>query len=329
MTIYFMGGEAGAFIPADSDAIEDTTPSWSSWPPANYSFSRCALALDSGASYWITPSLGSLTSAYVHGYIGSRYYAAGTQYPLIITDGSDAEYIRLNFNQGTSTLSLQYKDAVSAWQTAGSITIGMNNGSHDMDLYFECNSATADLKLFIAGTERITATVDLSHVSSLSKVKVKGGGFGSRCSQFVVADEPTIGWRLMTAYPSGVGANSDWTGSYTSVDETSGTSGWDADFIFSDTNGDVSTFALTTVGGLTGYTVRAVGVSARAKKGASGPSNLQLVLRSGGTDYTSSSQSLSVGYGAHVAVWEQDPNTSADWLNASISSLQAGVKAIT
>lgn len=320
MTIYFMGGEMGSFIPSDGTVTEGA----GSTDYHNSNFARCALEADGG---YAESTEFSLASGWLHGDLSSRSYSGGSRTFYYLVDDTDTVVGRLTYNLGTNYLTFEYLDNLAAWQQVGSIYINMEGKLHDVDLTWTVNSASGSFALYVSGTKRMEATaLDLAHIASIDKFRYYSSTFGPRCSQFIVADEPTIGWRLMTAYPSGAGASSAWTGTYTNIDEIAFS---DADFIFSDTAGDTSTFTVTTVGSLTGYTVRAVCVSARAKKGATGPTNLQLVLRAGGTDYNSASKALDVGYGAFLNIWEDNPNTAVDWLNADISSIQVGVEAIT
>ena len=314
-----MGGEIGSFNPVDSSGVEDTAYDY--W---NTNFSRCNLK---SASYMDSPEAGwGLASGWAHGHLVSVGYPSGTRTMMMLVDDNGDEAIRLVLDLGANQLRLDYIDALAVWQTVDTISIGMEGAAHDCDVNWTVNSATGSLYLYVAGTKRIEGTgIDLSHITAIDKLRFYGSTFGPRSSQFIVADEPTIGWRLMTAYPSGAGANSAWSGTYTSIDEVRYS---DADFIFSDNAGDVSTYTVTTVGSLTGYEVRAVGVGVRAKKGASGPTQMQIAIRAGGTDDFSSTVALDVGYAAYFNAWEQNPTTVADWLNADISSLQVGVKAI-
>ena len=193
------------------------------------------------------------------------------------------------------------------------------------------NSASGSLKLYIAGTELIdSGTIDLSGTTSLKNFRFYGMTSGPSTnniyvSQVIVADEPTIGMRLGSYHPSGAGATSSWTGDYSSIDETVYS---DADFILSATANQVSTFAQTGPA-LTGYVVRAVGVSTRSKCGVGGPQNLRHALRSASTNYFSSADiALDVGYESQLTIWETDPATSAAWVNTATSTLQPGVKSI-
>ncbi len=324
MTIYFMGGEMSALIPSDATTTEVTNFGY-----FNPSFTRCAASSGEGAggvatAFIDSPVLALPDEFYVH-YDVTRdptYSNNGNQ--LVLVSGA-TEVFRV---QCTRT-ALQMQALIAAvWTNVGASVSYSGSTLQTIDLYINGNSATGTAKLYVAGTLRATASsVDLSAVTGITKVRSYciNNSTGFFLSQIVVANEPTIGMRLLTRYPNAAGATTDWTGGYTDVDEIVYD---DADFVNSSTDGQVELFTQTGPA-ITGYTVRAVAVYARAKKGASGPSNLQLALRSGGTTYFSGSKALDVGYSAYGNIWETNPATAAAWVNTAIDALQPGVKAVT
>ncbi len=305
MTIYF--------TPSASSPAETTSEGYQS------GFSRCAV--DCGASdinYVATPTLALPDEIYVHTYF-KRRGSYGATYTLLSFLAGATEVFRVR----TTATTIQMQALISAVMTnvGGTASIDEDIAEH-LDIYFQGNDATGNVSLFLGGTELISATVDLSLVTGITAVR---SYHPHRFSQLIIADEPTIGWRLITRYPNAAGATGDFTGTYTDVDETVYN---DADFINSSTNGHVETYGQTGPA-ISGYTVRAVGVYARAKRGASGPANLQMALRSGGTDYFSASKALGIGYAAYGHIWETNPATAAAWVSTAIDALQPGVKAVT
>lgn len=80
------------------------------------------------------------------------------------------------------------------------------------------------------------------------------------------------------------------------------------------------------------FSVLAYGVIARALKGTSGPTKLDLNVRTGGADFFSTDQVLSTFWQTYPNWWSQNPNTSADWTTAQIGNtagFNIGVKSIT
>lgn len=321
MTFYFAAGEMSGFIPSDATTSDSTTAG-----RFNSSFARGAVLCGAGSAsqYGESAAISLPDEFYVH-FDLNRATSSPTTTTGLALSAAGTDVFRIQTNN--TTLQMQVL-LLGVWTNVGTAVSYDGTTLQTIDLYIDGNSATGTAKLYIAGTLRLTvASTDLSPVASITAVRSYGinTASGHNISQVIIADEPTIGMRLATYYPSGAGATGDWTGDYTSVDEAVLN---DADFIYSGTNGQVELFTGTGPA-LTGYVVRAVGVYARAKKGASGPSNLQLAIRVNGTTYTSSSKALDVGYSAYGNIWSQNPDTTADWLVSQISSVQFGVKAVT
>lgn len=324
MAIYFMGGEMGAFTPSDSTVIESNSAEG-----FTTAFSRCAIDCPQNTNYAEGDPGTNLTDAWIHFRMSIDFgSSAYTSTRFVWLDGSGTERIRIRYTHDTNSLAVQYFNG--SWVSAGSFTLFWGDTDHDFDLHVTCNSASGNIALYVAGTQRINATVDLSATTALRKFRFSGhleifvSTTHSYFSQVIVADESTIGFRLLTVPPTGVGASSDMTGTFAEVDEIAYS---DADFINTSTANHVELFTHSTAIP-SGYGVRAVGVTARAKKGGSGPTNLQLALRSGGTTYVSSSKALDLGYGSFINVWETDPATSAAFTSSAITAMQFGVKAI-
>lgn len=325
MTILFMGGEMGAFVPSDNNVFEDTNSTY-----YDSTFSRAAIHMSGSAAYCESADFTSSNEIWVHFAIrdGSGSGTASATKVLSVTAGG-TEMVRVTVDSTTTpnTVSLQYWNGAT-YTTVASVTVSFNTVQH-MDLHIVGNSATGSLTLYVAGTERYASgSTDLSSVTNMTNVRSYGRGAVSdmAVSQVVVADESTIGWRLATIYPNGAGATTDWTGTYTEIDEAVTN---DADFINSSTNDQVELVTGSTPT-LTGYTVRAVAISARVKRGSTGPANLRFALRSSGTTYDNGSDiALGLGYEAQEAIWETNPATAAAWVNTAISALQYGVKART
>lgn len=334
MTILFMGGEMGSFIPSDASANEATAALGGAGDSYDTAFTRCYAAGNGSTSYIESWEWAGQTDLWVHLELDqSAPTNDATVAPLLVLmDSSGNEKIRLacsiNITTGIGTWALQLNNG--GWATIGSTFDAAVTQKQVVDIHITCNSATGVADLYLAGTKRISnPSVDLSTVTNIAQLR----GYGRTTvfsaiqaySQVIVATTSTIGMRLMTFYASGTGATDQWTGTHASIDEAVY---GDADFIWSATPNEVELFAGTLVGSLTGYSVAAVGVSARAKTDGTGPENLQLAVRTGGTTYFSSSIPLDAGYTANLAIWEDNPNTTIDWAVADIPTLQFGVKSI-
>ncbi len=315
MTIYFMGGEMSAFT-ANSSSVEEATGGIIAFQSG---FSRCAIERGSDPTHYVkTPSLSLPDELYTHVYF-RRPSSFGSTYSILSYYAGVTEVFRVQ----TTAASIQMQALITGVMTnVGAAVDYSAPTSEHLDVYFQGNDATGNVALYIAGTLMASATVDLSSVTGITEVRCY---YPHSFSQLVIADEPTIGWRLLTRYMNGAGASAAWTGAYTDVDEIVYD---DADFCNSSTNGQIEQFTQTGPA-ITGYSVRAVGVYARGKRGASGPSNLQIGLRVSSTDYFSANKALDVGYGAFGEIWETNPATAAAWVNTAIDAIQPSIKAVT
>lgn len=334
MTIVFGGGEMGAFIPADSATVESTAAGY-----FDSGFARCAIACHSTSSY----AEGDPVSAVTDGWLrfdcrleGAAPSSGSTVFPLLIWyDGSGTARVRITHRLDSDAyFTLQY-DVGAGWVTAGSpITLNIRSALQTIDLHATVNTASGLLKLYVAGTERITSgTIDLSAITSLRKIRFYGTTIGGILNFPVYISQvgmksgsSTITGRLRTGYPSGAGATSQWTGAYSTLDETVYS---DADFAYSGTADQVSVYAITWVGSSTGYTASAVIATVRANTDGSGPANIRLVIRTASTNYPSGSDlALDAGMRAFLGIWETNPNTTLAWVNADADAIQGGMKSI-
>lgn len=314
MTIHFVGSEIPGFMPSASNVTEDSTN-------AN-PFGRIGMHATNTSNYALIDDLPDLDDLWLHGFFELRTASQA----ILFKDNGGNIVFRMQSSAVSQTYTFQSCTA-GVFTTLGSFSIGTDT-VQEIDIHWKAD-ASGSLNVYIAGTNRLSTSADYSAFDNIAQIEIHGGSSsGSATTYFygvVVADESTIAWRLATDYPTGAGATQAWASGYATIDEATHN---DADYIASDTANQVSTFTHTGPS-LTGYTVRAVVVSARAKRGAAGPANLQLALRSGGTDYFSSSKALDVGYETKFNVWDTNPDTAVAFLASEIAALQPGVKSIT
>ena len=149
-------------------------------------------------------------------------------------------------------------------------------------------------------------------------------------SEVIIATTDTRGRRLQRLEPTADGANTAWTGTFADVDEIGIN---DADYISTTTADQLETFVAADIAASlsTAFAVEAVVVSVRARKGDSGPQNLQAVIRTASTDYMSSNYPTlnTMFQGGQQKVWDTNPNTLAAWTQAEVNGIEIGVKSIT
>jgi hypothetical protein len=102
----------------------------------------------------------------------------------------------------------------------------------------------------------------------------------------------------------------------------------DTDYNFSATVGAKDTYAFTNVA--TVGSVKAVQVSARARKTDSATKELAVVTRVGSTDYDGATQAVaSTSYSQYQQIWEKRPSDNADWTIADVNAAEFGLKVVT
>lgn len=137
--------------------------------------------------------------------------------------------------------------------------------------------------------------------------------------------EPTVGWRLASLVPDGVGFHAGFVGDYTDLAD-----GNVATAAGTDTALDKLSSTLSAYGGpASPAAIRAVIAKCVATRGDTGPANMRQFLRIASTDYEGSLQSLATGNAAYMQIWDQNPNTLVDWDTANLAALEVGVKAET
>ena len=135
---------------------------------------------------------------------------------------------------------------------------------------------------------------------------------------------------VTTLRPNAPGATQNWDaegGDYTRVDEAS--SDGDTTRLYTPTNGRVATFNLD-ASGLSGVAITGVTVYINTRSLDAIDNTVQLVVRTGGTDYFSSDKVYnSTSYHLESATWSTNPNTGMAWTISEVDALEAGMKRIS
>lgn len=323
MTILFAGGELDAIIPSDSSVIESTTINSGAFTSRyNATYSRCAILVPTTSAYAETPSWSQAGTFWFHGRV-NWFSNLFNKSLLSFYDGS-TEVFRLLHDGSANTAQMYYLSAASTFTAIGSSFTLDDADAAVIDV--KLVQSTGEATIYVAGTQRATGTVGaMTQFTGVTKVRLKSANSGAYWSQILCSTTSTVGRVVSTKYPTGNGANTSWVGDYTGVDEAVYS---DADGITSSSANEVETYTGNTPT-VNGFKVEAVVVNARAKRGETGPANLQLALRTSATNYVSSSHALTLGYTGESNVWETNPNTSAAWVTATAQAVEFGVKSIT
>jgi len=308
MTVLFLGSGLDSCTPSDGTTTENASAN-------NIDVSFVRTGFNTG-DYSLATGWTDVQELWVHCNV---YFSASFNSTIfILLDGGDGVF---KLERTGNNLVMSWRSGVGTYTAIGSPVPVTGGRVNEIDLYIK-TGASGEAMLFVDRTEKTSGSAAITYMTDMDNISFYAGVI----SGIAVADEVTVGWKVIQGWPSAAGSTSAWTGAYTNIDEATLS---DADYIYSSTADEVSTFAQTLQASLTGYIPRAVAVSARAKRGTTGPQNIQLALRSGSTNYFSATKALGLGYTAVQNVWNQNPDTSADWTSAQIAALQPGVKSIT
>jgi hypothetical protein len=144
-------------------------------------------------------------------------------------------------------------------------------------------------------------------------------------SEAILADTDTRGWTLQTLAPVANGNTHNFDTGSPAASNVNETTLNDATLDGSSVAGQIDQYTLPSLAAGT-WSVIALGISSRMAKGASGPSKMDLGVRSAGADYWSSDFTLTTGY-QDFQYWQSvDPATSAAWTGLPTN---IGLKSVT
>lgn len=321
MTVLFAGSELTSFLPSDPALVLDNTATTAARDTA---YSRAALSISQSTSYADGTLTASATTCWWHGevYIG----ASSASQALITLFNSSAVAVFRLYVSASSTLQMQYWNG-SAWTNIGATWVYSGSTRYTFDMKVVCGSSGV-AEFYVGGTLITSGTATMTSVTNIAKMRLSSNSSSlTYYSQVIAADESTIGWKLPTLAPTGNSAtNTAWTGDYTGVDEAVLD---DVDTITSASAGGVETFTMSDAPTLSGYAVKAVVVSMRARNAATGPQNIQAAVRSAAANYFSGTLTgIGTGYAPLLAVFATDPATSAAWTLANANAAELGVKSV-
>lgn len=280
--------------------------------------------------------------------LGGRYVSktiteVSTLYgAFLIKPGADAGTFFQTLN-GAQFMVKFYKNAttnyISAYVDSSLVQIGTipfnTNSVYLFEFYIYIDDVAGRITTKINGITDIDFTGDTkpSTQTTISQTQLIGGFVGvGYFDNFILDDADWIGdTKIQAIYPTGAGTTTAWTPSagsnYACVDEIPPV---DTDWVETNTINLTDTYATSNLTG-TIDNIKCVQVQARSiKEGAPTPLNVDLVVRSGGTDYPSSDKAVqSTFYMGEFAIWETDPATAAAWTESGVNAAEIGIKSKT
>lgn len=320
---YFGGGEDDTLFQMGGAGITTTSTRFRS------TYARCALttlglSTLQGDNYWQN----SVPFAQTYFWFGARTVTFTSAFaianPMIdFLDASGVVRLRLRGAGGgfSSLWRVDKMDSVGAITQLGSnFTMTVSGTTVDRiaaEVYYNTSGI---FRLYLNGILQFSYSGDVTTdaVTELASFRVRcetTTGLGNtRCwSEIVISDSDTRSMSLQTFPPVANGTTHNFdTGAPAAINVN--------EIVLNDATIDGSSAAGQideyTIGALaTGtFSILSVGVTARAQAGgAGGPQNIDMAVRSGGTDYFSGDMALDVAFGGFQYWWDVDPDTTDLW----------------
>lgn len=218
----------------------------------------------------------------------------------------------------------------SSWVQITNSTVYASGTQYRFSVRIRMNDTTGAFAFYTNGGEQGTGLVNadtiLTAATNINRIQFSNwSAVSAFFSEIIVADEDTRNMRLAALSPTADGANTAWTGTFADVDETGAT---DSDYLTSGTNGQKDTFVMSDIhSSVSTMGVHSVVVSARARRGTTGPANLKTVARISGTDYSSANLSgIDTGLRGLQSILATNPATSSAWTQSAVNGAEFGVE---
>lgn len=312
MTILFAGSELESFITSGSPAEATTAGTFDS------TYARASIRIPTvGTDYVETLPWTARSDLYY----SFNWRQAGA--------GSVGTMVQFYNNSGTPVFRIQHTSALTmqgqywdgaAWQNIGS-TYALAGSRERVDIEI-VGGASGSFRLSVENTLRLSGSASMTQVANLTKARHFGNSSSGTASNqthisaVMAATEVTTTWLLESKPPTSAGTDTDGTGNYLNIDETTLS---DADVIALASTGNKQSMKTGARTLASGFIPKGVTVTARAKCGATGPQSLKLYLLISGTRYYSSTIALTTSMAAYEYTWDLNPSTGVAWTSAQAS----------
>jgi hypothetical protein len=314
-TIYFAGGEDSEFYSWGADnSISTTANSFRS------TYARCSLTTR-GNGYWQNwlSFPGTPTSIWFTGQVSMNNVGAGAYPCIAFVDSSNLVRLQMILSNpivfqkvNTAGSATTLTNTLSSWANNGFKTFGA--GTDQIVIQF-INAVSGTLNVWMNGVLRYNYSGDTTtETTALASLRLSCTGSSQQggWSEIIVADQDVRSWNLQTLAPVANGNSHSFdTGSPAAANVNEVTLSY-ATLDGSSSAGQIDQYTIPSIAAGS-YSIVAIGVSAQLVKGTSGPTKMDLGVRSGGSDYWSSDQSPTLSWSNYQNWWTSDPNTSATW----------------
>lgn len=352
VTKYFVGGEQEAFVSGSHASLGWSTAGGTF--DADFARGSVTVADQVNTSYLRIP-LTSAQSAFwtslqhhISNYTSTVWSTSQSGTWISWHNASGTALFRLQGVGGSVVqpqIQFQYWNG-SAWvAVTAAAAVCPTDARHKIDVQLTIDNSVGVAAFYLDGVlvNSMSGDTLFGSPSSVSEVRVFTTGYSpttaysrTHVSEVQILDVSTLGRRLATlaistgttdAWTPSTGADSvstlDEAGSYSDTDYASSAT---ANQVYTAVTSDLSATAQQ-------YAIDSVVIAYRALRGATGPQNLQGVVRVGGTNYVSgvSVGNLNTVMGYTWDAFDLNPATTAAWTPAQINTagFETGAKSIT
>lgn len=227
-------------------------------------------------------------------------------------DASNVPWFRIvQLHDGGYDYDIQYWNG-TVWTSFGfAPVLGGFGQIIRWDLAFNLGSS-GSVQVFCQNLLIGTFSHDFSASGPIVQQQFGSTPFTASVNNIIVSDTTTREHNIRYRGPTGNGAEQQWTGDYTNIDEFPELT---SDIIYTGTAAQASTFTHATFASdAPGKIVKAVAIGALMRRDPSGgPQNAKMRLTIGGTDYDKDVQQPEGSYLGRIAIWNVDPSTGLAW----------------
>lgn len=271
-----------------------------------------------------------ITDLWVHVIAYGDHNSTVADDPLItFRDASGNPKIRFSMSNGVAQAETFNGSVWSVLGTGTQAFFGIAR-VHEYDIHVTIADSGGRFEVWESNIKHLDLTGDTDTNGAASIGQIYFGSIydadNTYISEIIVADEPTFGMRVKTLTLTADGTtNTLASGDYSGIDEEG--LFFDTSLAQGDTDGQLLLCQLEDFAPA-GMTPKAVCVSARARRGSTGPQNISLAVRSGGANHFSA-KTLDLNFSPVYESWDLNPATTGLWTDTTINALEAGFRVDT
>lgn len=334
-SVLFMGTESEAPV-SSTVANAFNNNGGSEWCDRAYS-ARKASPGGMAAGTCRTGVLGSIAEAWFQYRVAGSISSDGANGKILwqARNAAGQAVVRLRWSTG-GVRTFEYWNGAT-YTSIGTLTNATNSPGRRFTFHVKIDNTVGRFAVYVDNVlqHELLGDTDVFASSNINDFEWTGSGQfnATQYSEAVVTTEDPRKGRVYTLVPTGAGATQALTGSFADIDEiATSTATIDGDDINASSAGQVSTFTVADLASIqfTDRTILAAAVAVRARNNGGG-GDVELVCRSGGTDYFGThSNTIASAYGnGFYYVWNLNPDGAVAWTRSSINNAEWGVRAIT